>query len=198
MFFSYPSKDIKTKYSYEHVHRVLIKDRINKNASFSQSRPAEQSFSFDHTVPGSVPLPSDIQIFLPNYLRWAICTSSQWGLAAQTETCFRVKHQFLTRLSAARTVGNTFQSFPCPQTREPRKTPRTVSELFSASPISCWKCPAFIHSRRSSSPCLLLKYGTAGRLGPRCWRSEEKYTSGAVLILQRLCKSLNLELTKAF
>lgn len=30
MFFSYPSKDIKTKYSYEHVHRVLIKDRINK------------------------------------------------------------------------------------------------------------------------------------------------------------------------
>lgn len=43
MFFSYPSKDIKTKYSYEHVHRVLIKDRINKNASFSQSRPAEQS-----------------------------------------------------------------------------------------------------------------------------------------------------------
>lgn len=77
MFFSYPSKDIKTKYSYEHVHRVLIKDRINKNASFSQSRPAQQSFSFDHTVPGSVPLPSDIQIFLPNYLRWAICTSSQ-------------------------------------------------------------------------------------------------------------------------
>lgn len=46
MFFSYPSKDIKTKYSYEHVHSVLIKeDRINKNASFSQSRPAEQSLA---------------------------------------------------------------------------------------------------------------------------------------------------------
>lgn len=45
LFFSYLSKDIKTKYSYEHVHSVLIKDRINKNASFSQSRPAEQSLA---------------------------------------------------------------------------------------------------------------------------------------------------------
>lgn len=69
MFSSYLSKDIQTKYSYKHVHSVLIKeDRINKNASFS--RPAEQSFgpcsdlnasanlkitgSFGHTVPASV------------------------------------------------------------------------------------------------------------------------------------------------
>lgn len=56
-------------------------------------------------------------------------------LASESNTSS--SHVPLQPNSAARTVGNTFQSFPCPQTREPRKTPRTVSELLSASPISC-------------------------------------------------------------
>lgn len=135
MFFSYPSKDIKTKYSYEHVHRVLIKDRINKVVQRSRVLVLTTQF------PALFHFPQIFKYFCliikgEPYVQ-AHNEDSQLKQKLASESNTSSSHVPLQPNSAARTVGNTFQSFPCPQTREPRKTPRTVSELFSASPISC-------------------------------------------------------------
>lgn len=73
-------------------------------------------------------------------------------LASESNTSS--SHVPLQPNSAARTVGNTFQSFPCPQTREPRKTPRTVSSFSLLLQSAAENVqPSFIHAAQALHVC---------------------------------------------